>query len=210
MGKLFTEFLGTFFLVLTMGLCVNQPLPLAAFAVGGILTALIYMGSHVSGAHYNPAATVAIVLRGAMDAKDALPYMAAQILGSVAAALMVLAINGSSFSPAPGENVPVLASVLVELLFTFVMCLVILRTATVEEVAGNSYYGLAIGLVVSVAMLVIGPISGAALNPAFALGTLLVDGWMGTAGYQQLWIYIVGPFGGGALAAVAFSALRED
>ena len=210
MGKLFTEFVGTFFLVLTIGLCVNQSVALAAIAIGGILATMIYMGGHISGAHYNPAATLAIVLRGAMDAKNAVPYMLAQILGGMCATLMVLALNGSSFSPAPGENVPVLAAVLVELLFTFALCLVILRTATVEEVAGNSYYGLAIGLVVTVAVLAIGPISGAALNPAVALGTVLVDVWMGTGGFKHLWIYIVGPFAGGALAAVAFGAQRED
>ncbi len=210
MGKLFTEFVGTFFLVLTIGLCVNQSVALAAIAIGGILATMIYMGGHISGAHYNPAATLAIVLRGAMDAKNAVPYMLAQILGGMCATLMVLALNGSSFSPAPGENVPVLAAVLVELLFTFALCLVILRTATVEEVAGNSYYGLAIGLVVTVAVITIGPISGAALNPAVALGTVLVDVWMGTGGFKHLWIYIVGPFAGGALAAVAFGAQRED
>ncbi len=210
MGKLFTEFLGTFFLVLTIGLCVNQGAALAALAIGGILASLIYMGGHVSGAHYNPAATLAIVLRGACPSRDALPYMAAQILGSVCAALMVMTLNGNSFAPAPGDQVPALAAVLAELLFTFALCLVILRTATVEEVAGNSYYGLAIGFVVTVAAITIGPISGAALNPAVALGTVIVDVWMGTGGYMDLWIYIVGPFGGGALAAVAFGAMRND
>jgi aquaporin Z len=210
MGKLFTEFVGTFFLVLTIGLTVNQSVPLAALAIGGMMTVMVYMGGHVSGAHYNPAVTLALVLRGNTPARDALPYMAAQILGSIAAALMVLVVQGMTFAPMPGEHVPALAALLAELLFTFALALVVLRTVTVTEVEGNSYYGLAIGLTVMVGVLTIGPISGAALNPAVAIGSVIVDAWMGVGGYKHLWIYVVVPFVGGGLAAVAFVAQRDD
>lgn len=210
MGKLSTEFVGTFFLVLVIGLSGDQSLAQTAVAVGGLLAAMIYMGWHVSGAHYNPAVTLALVLRGSISGRDASLYMLFQVMGAVCASLMVLAILGTSYTPGPGEGVSGLAAVLAELLFAFAMTLVILRTATGERVAGNSYYGLAIGLIVMVAVLVVGPISGAVLNPAVGLGPVLVDVYMGTGGYKDLWIYVVGPFSGAALAVVAYGAQGGD
>ncbi len=210
MGKLFTEFVGTFFLVLTFGLCASLEALQVALAVGGMLAALTYMGSHVSGAHYNPAVTLMVALRGAMNTSNALPYMGAQLLGGLAASLMVLTLDGSSFSPSPSNDLTALGIVLIELLFAFIFCLVGLRTTTVEEVADNSYYGLALGLVLMVAILAIGPRTSAALNPALAFGTVVTDVWMGTGGYKHLWIYLVGPFGGAGLAAVAFWIQRGD
>ncbi len=205
MAKLFTEFLGTFFLVLTIGFAVASGTAYGAFAVGGVLMALVYLGGHISGAHYNPAVTLAFVLRGGndFDHRLALPYMGVQVLGGWCAALMTLAVQGRTFAPSPGEDVEPLAALIVELLFTLLLALVILRVATAAQTRGNDYYGLAIGATVMVAMLVAWDVSGAVLNPAVAIGPVLVELWQGSEGWLHLWLYILGPFLGGTLGAVS-------
>ena len=102
MSKLLTEVIGTFFLVLVIGLAVLREAPLAALAIGSTLMVMVYMGGHVSGGHYNPAVTLAVFLRGKLPSRDVAPYMAAQLAGAVLAALTVHAIKGRSMAPAPG------------------------------------------------------------------------------------------------------------
>lgn len=145
MKKLLTEFVGTFFLVLTIGLVVLNGTPAAPLAIGSALMIMVYMGGHISGGHYNPAVTLAVLARGAMERRDVIPYWVAQIAGSLAAAAVVALVTGSTFAPAPAPDAGVLAPLVVELLFTFALALVVLNTATAEEMAGNSYFGLAIG-----------------------------------------------------------------
>ena len=149
MAKLLTEFIGTFFLVFTIGLTVIAGTELAPLAIGSALMVMVYMGGHVSGAHYNPAVTIAIYLRGAMEKADIAPYIGAQLLGAWLAATTVQLITGQTFAPAPGID-GLAGPLLAEILATFALALVILNVATAKATEGNSYYGLAIGFTVMV------------------------------------------------------------
>lgn len=206
MKKLLTEFLGTYFLVLVIGLAVTREVALAPIAIGVGLTVLVYMGGHISGAHYNPAVSVAALLRGKMASTDFVPYVAAQLLGSIAAAGTVHVLTGMTFAPAPAPGVGVLAPALAEVLFTFLLALVILNVAMNARTAGNSYYGLAIGGTVMTGAFVVGGLSGGAFNPAVGTGPIVFQALMGAGGWQDLWLYIVAPVAGGILAAVVFKA----
>ena len=96
-----TEFIGTFFLVLTIGLSVLSGSSLAPIAIGAALMVMVYMGGHISGAHYNPAVTLAVWMRGKLPAAQVAPYWVAQVLGSLAAAFVVHIMTGRTFAPAP-------------------------------------------------------------------------------------------------------------
>ncbi len=208
-AKLLTEAIGTFFLVLTIGLTVITDHPeLAPLAIGSILMVMIYAGGHVSGAHYNPAVTLALWIRGAIPAREVGPYMLAQVAGALLAAVAVLMVTGDALMVRPPRDETTLeAFFLMELLFTFALAYVILHVATAKATAGNSYFGLAIGFTVLAGAYAAGPISGGAFNPAVALGPILVETIAGegrTLG--KLWVYLVATFAGGALAALAFRA----
>ncbi len=208
MKKLLTEFVGTFFLVLIIGLAVTGDAALAALPIGIGLAVLVYMGGHISGAHYNPAVSTALLMRGKMPSADFVPYVAAQIGGAIAAAAMVLLVTGQSFAPMPAAEIGIVAPLMVEVLFTFLLALVVLNTATHAKTAGNSYYGLAIGGTVLVGAWVGGGISGGAFNPAVGIGPTLVHALAGEGSFASLWLYLVGPLAGGVLAAVVF-AIQE-
>lgn len=209
MAKLLTESIGTFFLVLTVGLTVIQQTPFAPLAIGTVLMVMVYMGGHISGGHYNPAVSLAVLLRGKLGGKDFAAYVAAQFVGAIVATLTVWVILGTSFAPAPTQGVAVLPALLVELLFTFALALVVLQTATSDKTAGNSYFGLAIGFTVMVGAYAGGAVSGGAFNPAVGVGPSLVHAVLGSGGLSWIWLYLVGPFAGGALAAVVFKAQEQ-
>ncbi len=125
MAKYVTEFIGTFFLVLTIGLTVLGGSPMAPLAIGSSLMIMVYMGGHVSGAHYNPAVTLAVMMRGKLDSKELIPYWASQVAGAIVAALVVRTVMGDTFAPAPASGA--MPSLLVEFLYTFALCLVVLN-----------------------------------------------------------------------------------
>jgi aquaporin Z len=206
MRSYLTEFIGTFFLVLTIGLVVLDGTAMAPIAIGSVLMVMVYAGGHISGAHYNPAVTLAVALRGAMEWRDVVPYMASQIVGALAAAGCVVAILGDTFAPAPAAGAGFAGVVLVELLFTFALCLVVLNTATAPETDGNSYFGLAIGFTVTVGAFAGGGISGGAFNPAVGIGPIVMDALVSGGSMAALWLYLIAPFAGGALAAVVYKA----
>jgi aquaporin Z len=210
-AKLLTEFTGTFFLVLTIGLTVLIGTDFAPIAIGGVLVALVYMGGHVSGAHYNPAVTLAIWMRGRMEAREVGPYMGAQIAGGLAAAAIVSLIIGRVLQVQPAAETALASFFALELLFAFVLCLVILNVATAAGTAGNGFYGIAIGITVMAGAFAAGPISGAAFNPAVAIGPILVDLVAGDGGtLGGLWVYLVATFAGGALAALVFRVQQPE
>ena len=203
--KLLTEFIGTFFLVLTIGMTVLIGTELAPIAIGAVLVAVIYMGGHVSGAHYNPAVTLAVWMRGRLPASEILPYMLAQVLAAVVAAGAVYLVNDRPLMVTPAEETSLFEFFLLELLFTFALVLVILNVATSAGTEGNDSYGLAIASVVVAGAFTAGPISGGAFNPAVGLGPILIEAVVGEgATLGGLWIYLAAPFTGGALAALAF------
>lgn len=204
MKKTLTEFIGTFFLVLTVGLTVTAQSQFAPLAIGASLMIMVYMGGHISGGHYNPAVSLSAMMRGALPVSQYAPYVIAQITGAIAAALITYVITGDLLVVAPGANATTLGALLVEILFTFALCLVVLNTAVSKKTQGNSYYGLAIGFTVVVGAYAGGGISGGAFNPAVGIGPIIVNALMGGGSVSALWLYIVGPLVGGALAAMVF------
>ncbi len=198
-----TEFVGTFFLVLTIGLSVAQSPPMAPWAIGVVLTALVYMGREVSGAHYNPAVSVALILRGVFSWQQLGPYLLAQFLAAVAAAGVVNWVTGEPFYLAPASTASAAKALVVEALCTFLMVLVILNVATSKRTEGNGYFGLAIGFVVGGMAYFGGPISGGAYNPAVGVGPILLQ--IGSGAGSHAWLYLAGPLVGAVLAVVVFN-----
>ena len=205
-AKLITEFIGTFFLTLTIctAAAFGTAGSYAPFAIASTLMVMIYAGGHVSGAHYNPAVTISIYLRGACDKSEVAPYIASQVVAGVMGAMVasnVLMPDGE-VGPLVMDTGPAFGA---ELLFTFALAYVILNVATSESTDGNGYYGAAIAFVVLAGALTVGPISGASFNPAVT-ASLISAGVMEVA---DSWVHIVPQLVGGALAALVFNAQRE-
>lgn len=211
MRKLLTEFIGTFFLVLTIGLAVANAGDLAPLAIGSVLMVMVYMGGHISGAHYNPAVSIAVLMRGRMESKELLPYVCAQLLGAFVAAYSVYLALGDTFDVAPATSTGIVSLLILEVLFTFALVLVILNVATSKDHEGNSFYGMAIGFTVLAGAYAVGPITGGAFNPAVAIGPILVDAIFGDgSSIANLWAYVVANVIGGAMGAVVFQFQNPD
>jgi aquaporin Z len=207
MKKYLVEFIGTFFLAATIGLVVLAPDSaglMAPLAIGSALMVMVYAGGHVSGGHYNPAVTLAVFLRGKCLLSDVLPYMVAQFVGAALAAGVVLFLKGNPSVTAATPDV--VRALLVEFLFTFALCYVVLNVATAKGTNGNSFYGLAIGFTVLTGALAVGPISGGVFNPAVAVGITI----MGLSSLANIWIFLVANFAGGIAAAAAFRFINPD
>ena len=203
MKKYIVEFIGTFFLVFTVGMAVRNGAPLAPLAIGAALMVMVFAGGHVSGGHFNPAVTLAVFMRGNFEGKDVIPYWIAQFVAGLAAAAIVTFLFR-------GQPMPVAAlrgsvpSIIVEFLFTFALAWVVLNTATHKSTAGNSFYGLAIGMTVMTGAVAVGGVSGGAFNPAVGLGVFS----MGLESAKQLGIYLGSDFLGGAIAALTFKLVN--
>jgi aquaporin Z len=206
MTKYLTEFIGTFFLVLVVGMTVIDPGAggLAPLAIGSALMIMVYAGGHVSGGHYNPAVTLAVWLRGRCPQSDVFPYIGSQMMGGIVAAMAVLFLKGDpAVMPQEMQIFPALVA---ETLGTFALAYVVLNVATAKSTAGNSYFGLAIGFTLTVMAFAFGGVSGGAFNPAVALGITI----MHIAKTANLWVYLVANFAGGALAAAAFRFINPE
>ena len=198
------EFIGTFFLVFTIGCTVIPSTAgvIAPLAIGGALMVMVYAGGHISGAHFNPAVTLAIFIRGRCEGRQLIPYWVAQLLASVAASLVAVYLVGKSGAPMEIKNVPV--AFVAEFLFTFALAFVVLNSATSKDTAGNSFYGLAIGMTVMVGAFAVGGISGGAFNPAVALGLAI----MKLVNFADIWVHIVAEIVAAIGAAVTFKFLN--
>ena len=203
MNKYLTEFIGTFFLVFTVGCTVIPGTAgvIAPLAIGASLMVMIFAGGHVSGGHYNPAVTLAVWIRGRCNSKDVVPYWVAQIAGGVVAALAAEFLYGAG-KPMTITNVP--GAFLAEFLFTFALAYVVLNTATAKGTLDNSFYGLAIGMTVMTGAFAVGGISGGAFNPAVAVGI----GFMKLVAISDLWIHLLGEIAGVAVAAMTFKFIN--
>lgn len=199
-AKLLTEFIGTFFLCLVVALNANAGMT-NLIAIGSVLVGLIYAGGYISAAHYNPAVTLAFFLRGRISRRDGIGYVVVQLLAALVAAPLARYVFGAG-----GENISavselgVTAALVGELLGTFLLVYVILHVATSERTQGNEYYGLAIGLTVVACGSILGKYSGGAFNPAVAVSQSLA----GYFAWSDLWVYLLGCFGGGAVAVPVF------
>ena len=204
--KLVCEAIGTFFLVLTIGCVVlsKEAGIIPPLAIGSALMAMVYAGGHLSGAHYNPAVTLALTVRGRHPKAEVGPYWAAQIIGAVAAAFVAMFLTGEHKSnPAPAN---LGAAGLAEFLYTFALAYVVLNVATAKGTAGNSFYGLAIGFTVLAGAFAVGSISGGAFNPAVAIGA----GLMGAINLSSIWLHIVADLAGGFAAGAVFNFLNPE
>lgn len=199
------EAVGTFFLVLTIGAVVTSHHALAPLAIGATLMAMVYAGGHLSGGHYNPAVTLAVLVRGRIGRRDAAAYWLAQTVGAALAALVVRTILAPDQVAATTPLAPSAAAFAAELLFTFALCYVVLNVATSKDHPDNSFYGLAIGFTVAAGAIAVGSVSGAAFNPAVTVAAVL----MGLFAWPTLGIYLVAQLLGGLGAGAAFLALNR-
>jgi len=204
MNKYITEFIGTFFLVSTVGYTVIAPGAgdMAGLAIGATLMVMIFAGGHVSGGHYNPAVTLAVYLRGKCPAADVVPYWIAQIAGAALAAMIVLFMKGNPAVTAAQPDVT--RALVAEFLYTFALCYVVLNVATAKANSDNSFYGLAIGFTVVAGAYSVGSVSGGAFNPAVAVGITM----LGLSSLANIWIFLVANFTAGAAAGLLFKAMH--
>ena len=202
--KLTTEFIGTFFLSLTIctAAVYGSAGEYAPFGIAATLMVMIYAGGHISGAHYNPAVTVSIYLRGACDKEEVLPYIASQVIAAVSAAIVAETFKPDAFSLEVAELGT--DAVVAELLFTFALAYVILNVATTESTSGNGYYGAAIALVVLAGAITVESISLASFNPAVT-SALIVSGKLTLA---DSWMHFVPQFIGAVLATYVYKSTQ--
>ena len=164
--------------------------------------AVVYIGGHVSGAHYNPAVTLTLLILRKIGLVKSLLYMVCQFGGGFFAALLFNILKGTCFSPAPMAQIVLWKPMLVECLLTFILCAVIVTVAATEKFKKSFIYGAVIGLTLTTLAFIGGSYSGGAVNPAVAMGPMFVDFLKGGTSFLQYPIYLVGPFAGGALAAL--------
>mgnify|MGYP001161223143 FL=1 len=163
MKKYIVEGIGTYFLVLIIGLTGNP------IAIGIGLSILVYMGGHISGAHYNPAVSLAMIIRGEISVGECLKYVLSQCIGAVAAAYSIILLGADALAVVSKTD-SMTSFFLAEIIFTFLLVFVILNVATHPDTKNNQYYGLAIGLTVAAGAFSVGEISGGVFNPAVSFG----------------------------------------
>lgn len=205
-----SELVGSFFLVLTIGYNVLQRTALAPLSIGSMLMAMIFATGSVSGAHFNPAVTLGVLLRGSIDAHSAIAYVAMQLSGGFLAGVVYSSVLGATFTVGPGTGYTLFSAALVELLFTAALVFVVLSVATTRQDDGNWYYGLAIGFTVMAAAFAIGPISGCSLNPAVTFGVMMSHLiYTGTLSMSRLLVYTIANLLGSTLALFFFNVVRK-
>lgn len=207
MKKYLVEFIGTFFLVLTVGCTValGSGTPFAPIAIGFALMIMVYAGGYISGGHYNPAVSLGAAVRGALEWKHLLMYWIAQFLGAIAAGLVVLSFM-QVLKPVAINNFYLSNLIIAEFLFTFALVYVVLHTATSTKTEGNSYYGLAIGSTVTVGAFAVGGLCLAAFNPAVAVAA----GMLHLASVKTVVITICSNTIGALVAALVYRLTSKD
>jgi len=209
--KLVSEFIGTFFLVLTVGLNVLGKSPAPVFSIAASLMCMIYALGNCSGAHFNPAVTLAIVCAGRdkISMTDAAAYVGIQLLGGISAAYTYAAMHhGNTFPLAPGPGFTFAGAATAEIVFTFLLCFVVLNVATVAE-PSKDMFGLAIASCVTAGGYAIGAVSGGSLNPAVSVGISSAH-IIGGGHFYNCLIYSGFEFVGSVVAALVFRATRPS
>lgn len=207
MNKYITEFIGTFFLIFTIGCAagIGYGGTMAPLAIGAALMVMVFAGGHISGAHYNPAVTLGMWIRGKCLTGDVAPYWIAQLVAALLAGLIVNYLRGPAEIAAMPLNSRIAQVLIVEFLFTFALVYVVLNVATARGTTNNSFYGLAIGFTITAGAYAVGGISGAVFNPAVALGITII----GMSAWANIWMYLLANFAGGAIAALVFCQLNK-
>lgn len=209
-SRLVAEFVGTFFLVLTIGLNVMGKSNAPVFSIAASLMCMIFALGRVSGGHFNPAVTLAVLARGGdFNRKDAIPYWGVQFLaGAVGALTYAIMEHGKTFPLAVGKGFGLGHAALAEILFTFLLCYTVLAVATTAK-AKTQFFGLAIASCVTAGGIAIGTISGGVLNPAVAFGVALSSLFSGGSFWYAL-PYVLFQMLGGGFAAAAFYVTRPS
>ncbi len=205
-AKYIAEFIGAFFLVLTIGCTVipGSPGVIAPLAIAAILMTMIYAFGHISGGHFNPGVTVGVLVRGRCSPKDAAAYIVAQLAGAALAALVVGVLVGYPQTMITIKDIK--AALLAEFLFSFALASVVLHVATAKGNAGNSFFGVSIAAVVLAGAFAVGGISGGAFNSAVALGA----GMMKMVALADIWIHVLANLSAGAVAGLLFRAMLPN
>lgn len=209
--KYVSEFVGTFLLVLTVSCNVLAGnAAWGATSIACVLMVSIYALGSVSGAHFNPAVTLAVTLSNKFEggAKGAVIYMIMQLLGGTFGAVVGFTLFGKTFNLAPSPEFNGTHAAIVEILYTFMLCFVVLNVACTKASSGNQYYGLAIGFVIVAGGYAAGSVSGAAFNPAVALGVDLAS--VLSHGFGWSLAYVVFQFVGAACAAGVYLVVRPE
>jgi aquaporin Z len=203
--KYVVEVIGTFFLVFTVAVSGFSHSTFTPLAAGAVLMVMVYAGGHISGGHYNPAVTMAALWRRRIGPADAVAYWIAQLVAGVIAGVVARAVvNPAQVTALAPSGHALVATAVVELLFTFALCYVVLNVATSKDQLSNSFFGLAIGFTVAAGAFAVGGISGGAFNPAVALGAAAG----GLFAWSTLWVYILVQAVAGAAAGLVFLALN--
>lgn len=207
--KFIYEFIGTFFLMLTVGMTVvnpptSHPEFWAPIAIGSILAVMVFAGGHISGGHYNPAVSLAVFLRKKISFENMLIYWIVQFVGAIAAAFITSYLKGQPSSNPLHLNI--FQALIAEFLFTFALCFVVLNVATVKATTGNSYFGWAIGFTVLAGAYAVGAVSGGAFNPAIALGITILN----LSLWSNIWIFIVANLSGAVIAALVVNGSHKS
>ena len=204
--KLVVEFIGTFFLVFTVGMAVIDPGAgdMAPLAIGAVLMVMIFAGGHISGGHFNPAVTLGVLLRGKTTPNEAVGYWVVQVAAGIVAAAAVMVMKPAMPAETLNGSLDLVPALLAEGLFTFALVYVVLNVATAKGTEGNSFYGLAIGFTVLAGAYAVGSISGGAFNPAVYVGGAL----MNIFAWGNILIYLGAQLVAAVVAAYAFRYLH--
>lgn len=232
LNKFIAELIGTFFLVfIGTGSAVHAIIfanrnvgILGGFsewlaiglAFGLTVTVGIYALGKISGAHFNPAVTISLLVSGNISLNDTVIYIIAQLLGAALGSIFVLIVIGPNAAAvaalgatAPGAGVNSLTAVIAEIIGTYILVLTVFGAA-VDKKADQGIGGIAIGLAVAVAIFIIGPVTGGSINPARTFGPYLVDSLVGINLWGYFYIYVIGPIVGGILAALTYMGLAKN
>jgi aquaporin Z len=203
--KYVTEFIGAFFLMFAVGVAALSGSVFVPLAAGATLMVMVYAGGHISGGHYNPAVTLAALVRRRIGIADAAAYWVAQVIGAVVAGVIARAVvNPATVKTLTLSGHSEAAAAVVEVLITFALCYVVLNVATSKDQKNNGFFGLAIGFTVVAGAFAVGGISGGVFNPAVALGGAAA----GLFGWSTIWVYILVELAAGAVAGLAFLTLN--
>ena len=203
--KYATEFIGSFFLTFAVGVAALTGSVFVPLAAGAMLMVMIYAGGHISGGHYNPAVTMAALVRRRIDIGDAVAYWIMQAAGAIAAGALARAVvNPATVKTLTLTGHAEAAAAVVEVLLTFALCYVMLNVATSKDQPNNGFFGLAIGFTVVAGAFAVGGVSGGVFNPAVALGGATA----GLFAWSTIWVYLVVQLAAGIAAGLAFLALN--
>ena len=205
--KYTVEFIGAFFLTFVVGVSALSGSVFTPLAAGATLMVMIYAGGHISGGHYNPAVTLAALVRGRIGIRDAGPYWIVQVVGGVVAGALARAlVNPATVKTLTLSGHTEAAAAVAELLITFALCYVVLNVATSKDQPGNGFFGLAIGFTVVAGAFAVGGLSGGVFNPAVALGGATA----GLFAWSTIWVYLLVELAAGIAAGLAFRALNPS